>query len=491
MKILCLGNNSNDTAEKANRMAQELSLPCHGLLNKSNNSITANGVYYTNIFDLTNDEICNVAEQCTKVVMLDQSRDSYSHPNTFLHTVLLAQQLDCEWQNPNSATNISYWQDLVDDNPAFCIFPFIELLTENGKTKVCCRSTKTIKPLNNIQNWTSDHDYSELRSKIIAGEKIPEYCRHCYREEDLGIISARKFETVEWANRLDLKNIDDLLEISKPAYYEVRASNTCNLQCRTCTPEYSHLLKQEYEILGLDFHKVPDHFSNFDFVDLANIEKIYISGGEPTAQVEFFDFLDRCINSGQTDFEVMINTNANKFSKKFLTQIEQFSNLQFIVSVDGYSKLNHYIRWPSIWDDTVDNIKSIIQRHQVTVNSVLSIYNIAEYSDLLEFIEKQFPTARVHAQIAISNNNRLTPLNHPNPKLVMARLENIKKLKCYQNDMMLASVIDSIITHYQTAYEFNPNLWKDFLRFNDLLDTSRNVKLANYIPELENYRHLS
>lgn len=488
MKILCIGNNSSDTDVKVRFLSEQSNLPCHGLLNQANKDIGQNGYYYTNIFDLSNDEIIDIAAQCQRVILLDQPRESYSHPNVFLQTILLAQQLECEWQNSNINADIEYWQNLVNDNPSFCIFPFIELLTENGYTKVCCRSTKTIKPLSQIVNWVDDRDYKELRSQIISGEQIADYCSHCYREESLGIISARQYETVEWANRLNLKNISDLESLSKPSYYEVRASNTCNLQCRTCVPAYSHLLEHEYRTIGLEFHKPPEHFSNFDFVDLESIEKIYISGGEPTAQVEFFDFLDRCIANQQTDFEVLINTNANKFSNKFLSQIREFSNLQFIVSLDGYDTLNHYIRWPSCWHDTVANIRSIIARHQVTINSVISIYNVVDYAKLLQYIETEFPAARIHAQFAISKDNRLSPLNHPNPELVIDQVSMIKDLKCYQNDLMLASVIDSIINHYTKNYKFDQDCFQKFLSFNDLLDKSRNVKLVDYIPELEKYR---
>ena len=60
--------------------------------------------------------------------------------------------------------------------------------------------------------------------------------------EENGIESYRQFETKEWITKLGITAIEDLDQISQPYYYELRLSNKCNLMCRGCKPQFSHLI---------------------------------------------------------------------------------------------------------------------------------------------------------------------------------------------------------------------------------------------------------
>jgi hypothetical protein len=81
--------------------------------------------------------------------------------------------------------------------------------------------------------------------------------------------------------------------------------------------------------------------------------------------------------------------------------------------------------------------------------------------------------------------------NHPNPKLVVESLTRVTQTKMYYTDARdNKSIIDTLLEHYKKNPE--PNLYwlGKFYEFNDMLDKSRNVRLADYIPELEDYRYL-
>jgi sulfatase maturation enzyme AslB (radical SAM superfamily) len=320
---------------------------------------------------------------------------------------------------------------------------------------------------------------------------MPEHCSHCYDLEKQGILSARTQETVEWANRLNLSNIDDLDNLQHPVYYEVRPGNTCNLQCRTCGPDSSNLIAQEYKKINLitDYHK--KHYLNFDFVKLENIKKLYVAGGEPTAMPEFYNFVEKCIQTKQTNFEFVVNTNGTKLSDKFKKQLKEFSNFQFIISIDGLGELNHYIRWPSKWETIVDNVKYLKeQNYPVSFNTTVSIYNIFQLYDLLAFFDKEFPGILIHTTFASANTNELSALNFPNRNLIIDNLMGVQKLKCYHNNPLLQSFIDGVIMYYSKDYSLDLEKLKAFFEFNDKLDQSRNIKLVDYIPELEAARKL-
>lgn len=499
MKTLCLGNNTEETDIRTRQLAKDNQEEYHGLLSELDGLIlntTQPGWYHSSVYDIEPGRLVELASEFDSVIMLDQPREQYSHPTAFYRTVAFIKNLpNGKFLDPSYAVNIDFFENLVKTNKSFCIFPFIELLTNqrsDGYTTVCCRSTTPVAHVSDITDWKTNKNYKKLRDKMIDGTKIPEHCATCYALEDKGILSAREYETVEWANRLNLTSLSDLEQITHPAYYEIRPSNVCNLQCRMCGPISSHLIAREYKKLNLIPEVVPVEHSDFSMINFTNLKKLYVAGGEPTAMPEFYNFLDRCIENKQTDFEFAVNTNATKFSDRFKKQLKHFSNLQFIISLEGAGALNHYIRWPSDWDNIVENMHYLRKHnHVISTNTTVSIYNVTRLYKLLKFFDNEFPDMLVHVSSCSSESDRLDPFNFPDAKLALERLLPIQNLNCYHNDRLLKSYIDGIIAHYQTSPRPNINKLKLFFEFNDKLDQSRNIRLADYIPELEQARTLT
>jgi pyruvate-formate lyase-activating enzyme len=323
---------------------------------------------------------------------------------------------------------------------------------------------------------------------MLQGESVDKHCNSCYRLENMGITSARQQETVEWANRLNLQSVDDLLKVSSPAYYEIRPSNKCNLQCRMCNPNDSHLIAREYRQLGLIDSTliVEKNSTGFEIVDFISARKIYVGGGEPTIMPEFYEFLDRCIAEGHTDVEFLVNTNGTKLSERFQQQLKHFSNFHFIFSIDAFKDLNHYIRWPSDWDRIIENLHYLKQhRHSVTVNTTVSIYNIAKLHELFAFVDREFPNTLIHCQIA----DNVSPFLYPDISQALDSLHAVQSMNCYQNSPLLASSIDGYVRQFEQIQESgNQADLREFFKFNDLLDRSRNVQLEDYLPELAQHR---
>jgi sulfatase maturation enzyme AslB (radical SAM superfamily) len=498
MKILCLGNNTEDTDAKTRKLASNSLAECHGLLSELDGQpldTTQLGWYHSSVYDIEYRVLVKLAAEFDSVIMLDQPKKQYSHPDAFYKTVSLIKDLpNGKFLDPGYATDIVFFEDLVKINKSFCIFPFIELLTNqraDGYTTVCCRSNTPVAHVSELTDWKNNKSYKEIRDKMINGVRVPEHCSSCYKLEDKNILSPREQETVEWANGLNLKSLDDLKKITHPTYYEIRPSNVCNLQCRMCNPTSSHLIGKEYKKINL-ISKIPSkERSDFSIVNFNNLKKLYIAGGEPTAMPEFYEFLDHCIQQKQTDFEFLINTNATKLNNRFKKQLKNFSNLQFVVSLDGAGPLHHYIRWPSQWDTIVENMQYLRKNnHIISTNTTVSIYNVVGLHKLLKFFDDEFPGMLVHVQSCVSNDDMLNPFNFPNTKLALEQLLPIQNLNCYRNDRLLKSYIDGIIAHYQANTEADLEKLKLFFEFNDKLDQSRNIRLADYIPELEQARTL-
>jgi pyruvate-formate lyase-activating enzyme len=502
MKILCLGNNTEDTDIKTRALALAESVDCHGLLsdldtNVALTDISRSGYYHTSVYDIEYGKLFKFAQQFDKVIVLDQPREQYSHPDAFLKTIQLSNQIkqyvEVVLLDPSHEHNINFFENLVKTNKSFCIFPFIELLTNqrtDGQTTVCCRSTTPVAKLSEIKSFKTDKNYKIIRDKMLNGIPVPEHCSVCYNIEAQNILSAREQETVEWANRLNLTSLDDLDSIEHPAYYEIRPSNVCNLQCRMCSPSSSQLIAKEYKRINLIETLPPSERSNFDIINFTNLKKLYVAGGEPTAMPEFYEFLDRCIKENKS-FEFLVNTNATKISDKFKKQLKLLPHIQFIVSVEGIGDLNHYIRWPSNWNTIVENMKYLVNNHhKITTNTTVSIYNVTRLYELFKWFDDEFPGMLVHAQLARSKNDILSALRFPNTEFALASLLPIQQLNCYNNDKLLKSLIDGLIAHYRRAPIIDQEQLKLFFEFNNKLDKSRNILLKDYIPELEQERKL-
>jgi pyruvate-formate lyase-activating enzyme len=496
-KILCIGNNTQDTDVKTREIAQAEKQVCHGLLSELHkpldpNDYSQNGYYHSSVYDIEVGTLMELCEKFDQVILLDQPKSQWTHPDAFYQTIKLLNGVGVPvtFLNPDYRQSIDYFENLVQKNKSFCIFPFIELLVNFDHTTVCCRSNTPITHINKLKNFATDQNYNQIRNKMISGELVPEHCSSCYRLEDKGIISARMQETVEWANRLDLNTIHDLKKIVEPVYYEVRADNKCNLQCRTCSPDNSHLIEKEYKKLGLSVNNnTKKHSTGFDIVRFDQLKKLYIAGGEPTLLADFYQFIDTCIREQHTDFELLVNTNGTKLSNRFKNQLKNFSNFQFIFSIDGVDQLNHYIRWPASWSNIVDNWHYLRQQgHKVIVNTTVSIYNIAFLDQIFKFVDSEFPGTLVHCQI-VDSPDMLSPFLYPYPESVLESLYRVSELNCFKNDHLFASSINGYIKYFESCPLPNIPMLTKFFEFNDKLDQSRQVQLENYLPELDNYRN--
>jgi len=499
-RVLCLGNNTEDTDVKTRAMAAAAQVDCHGLLSDLDGTVTVDsmqgsGYYHTSVYDIEYGKLIELSNHFDTVIVLDQPRAQYSHADAFYKTIRLAREIRSRTQvillDPMYETDIDFFENVVQTNPSFCIFPFIELLTnqrDDGQTTVCCRSSTPITHVDQIQDFATDQNYKIIRDKMLQGVPIPEHCSTCYALEDKNIRSARQQETVEWANRLGLSSFDDLEKITNPAYYEIRPGNICNLQCRMCGPGSSQLIGKEYRRLNLISQLPPPQRSDFDIVDFTNLKKLYVAGGEPTAMPKFYDFLDRCIAEDRV-FEFQVNTNGTKLNNRFKKQLKRLPHMQFTVSIDGFDQLNHYIRWPSEWTRIVENVQYLVDHgHTVNFNTTVSIYNVIGLCELFAWFDQAFPGRLVHASLVRSKNDMLSAFIFPHARLAKDRLLPIQQLKCYKNDGLLKSTIDGLISHYDTNPVADQEKLTQFFEFNNKLDQSRNIQLVDYIPELAKHK---
>jgi sulfatase maturation enzyme AslB (radical SAM superfamily) len=377
-------------------------------------------------------------------------------------------------------------------NKAFCIMPFIHIhVSEKNDLKLCCLAQDDVKlkPYTDEFDFVADPDFQEIRTKLLAGERIP-HCQNCYTYEDGGAESSRIRDTKEWIKKLNIESVEQL--VPELVYYDIRNDNLCNLSCRMCNPQFSSQLVKEYKALGWFWDEdEPRSFGFNNVVDMATVKKIYVAGGEPSLMPEFRKFLKRAIEAGRTDIEIRMSTNATNLNREYCELLGHFPNLDIICSIDGYDQVNKYIRWPADWATITENIHELCKiTPRVAFNVTVSIWNIARLNELIRFFDANF-----ERPVILLNQVMHPPWQRfeafPDKAKALADLERIKMTKSYRTDRYagLRAKVDYFI---KGVYESEVNLddLKKFFEYNDALDNSRGVKLADYIPELEAARSL-
>ena len=500
MKILFIGNETVDTDYRVTYFAKSNKTINHGLVKLQNKFET--GYYHTSAVDLQPGDIVRLANEFDEIKLLDQAISTYPNFKSFVTTIRLFYDLESagikvDYRKNKNAQKFLFWKKfLTSENKSFCFHPFIAVITGDGgsSTTICPKTSIPIKNMKDIVDWNTDKDYLLYRTAMLEGKMLPATCSDCYDRENEGQESTRQFETLEWALRLDVASPEDFLNFSHPRFYELRPNNKCNVMCRTCDNARSNLIDKEWKKINLPLIPTSINFGNdFDHVDFTQADRIYVAGGEPTVMPEFYEFLRKCIKIGKTDFELQIGTNGMKYSDTLLKLLQNFPHVNFATSFDGYGKVNDYIRWLTNWDTIVSNSHKILNLgHQLSLQTVISMYSITRLHELCEFFDNEFPQSSLLVQVGNSPGGIFLPNNHPRPDLVVSSMKRCKQTKVYySNGRSVKSQIDLLIDYYSSpSYKVDVQKLKKFYEYNDKLDLARGVKLQDYIPELAEARHI-
>ena len=311
----------------------------------------------------------------------------------------------------------------------FCPLPFISYHTDVGKQrKLCCISNIAI----------TDSRLNKIRTDILNDQEVLE-CEVCYKKENLKLISRRQQQLKDWLTHADIlfeainnhKNDNTIDYVD----YDLRYSNLCNLECQTCnaTDSSSIALAQGNLVPFLQYE--PELKIN------KSAKRIYFAGGEPFLIKSFSRILDSLENR---DCELLINTNATKLTDHMLTALDKFNNISFIVSIDGFGKLNDQIRKNSCWEEIENNLEILANRYggynKILVNTVVQKDNVNHLLDLGNWIvRKQITLWRLslltkpekfHFSNCTNINVSTNLLELP---IIRSNIENLKVLQYIKN----------------------------------------------------------
>jgi len=232
----------------------------------------------------------------------------------------------------------------------------------------------------------------EMRKQMMA-EQRPDVCKQCYAVDDSGGYSYREWAMKQWGHlREGLESEtspDGGISRFRMLYMDVRPSNLCNLQCRTCSPFFSSAIAAELRrnndpgysgpvLIKADGNGTRPYMSQLmDHLD--HVEEVYFAGGEPLLMDEHRVILEELVRRGKTDVVIRYSTNMSVLDRKHVIDLwKRFRTVKVVASIDSWGERSEYIRLGSDWGKIHDNML-VVRRDApnvfLTINSVISVFN--------------------------------------------------------------------------------------------------------------------
>lgn len=250
-----------------------------------------------------------------------------------------------------------------------------------------------------------------IRQQLLAGER-PAGCGECAAMEQHNKVSGRQKQLLKvgvrveqfektlasspWLNTFAAQHSDQL-----PQDWQIDLGNYCNSSCVFCDPQSSSRIAQEYMRLNLicdlppanwtDDAKLVDQFVA-TLAQSSHIQYLHFIGGETVITPAFKTILRALVQAGLNRAATIgFTTNLTVWDVEVVDLLKQFHGVNLGMSVESFTIVNDYVRWPSKLPVVLENLDRwqelaaqqgwLLQLRTTptlfTVGSLLSIYDYA------------------------------------------------------------------------------------------------------------------
>ena len=333
----------------------------------------------------------------------------------------------------------------------FCVLPWYS--SELPANTPCC-----LLPQNTNIN--------QLKNDLLAGIKSPA-CSKCWTIESIGQKSRRQLENEFLDYKLDrdlhLIRHDCATTQVKPVVYQITTSNLCNQACVSCGSLASSKWAEVERKMGVTPINLTEINLKEADINYSSARRISLLGGEPFFDPTTFTILEKLVEHKNTDCFISIITNGSiNLKQTRLDLLSKFTDLNICISVDGFSPVFEYLRWPTKWDQV---IKNIADYQKITKNISIS-YTI---SSLNIFYHDQ--TVNWFTQQGLRYNHNI--VTYPNWLSLTAMPVELKELL---SENSFAAPWVSI-----TGAEISLVEYKNKIHAQDL---AKHIDIKNYLPEI-------
>lgn len=409
---------------------------------------------------------------------------------------------------------------------AFCVLPWTHSFVNlGGEYQVCCTSEEyhrgirdsngnifTIKDKPSLDEIMNSDFMKKIRLQMLDGE-FPRICSRCVVSENNDGISRRNVENSKLQQfvpvLIENTQIDGSIPLDiKSADY--RLGNLCNLQCRMCNPRSTktwindwNKVKAEPEQLA---PKDVAHYSSYDWINdeytvqemeskLQGLEQIHFAGGEPLIAPRMTELLQKCIDSGYAkNILLTYNTNITQLPKSVLALWKEFKTVRLFCSIDGFGKVNEYIRFPSKWSVIDKNLRYLDENaqelniSQILLSTTVQAHNVLNLDQLYGYL-KQFKNIvpamnliNLYSPLYLSTQLLPTAVKKLAAERLLAFKPELYKI-IPPNDHYLVENIDDII-NFMMGNNYHERYWKAFTDYNGKVDELKSLSFQECIPEL-------
>jgi organic radical activating enzyme len=411
---------------------------------------------------------------------------------------------------------------------SFCVLPWIHsFVNSNGNYQVCCTSEEHHLAITddngnffNIKNRPTQLEIMNSKfmknlRKDMLESKWNKICTRCLVGELTDGVSRRQIENKNFQNIIEeIKSNtteDGSIQNVKYKSIDYRLGNLCNLQCRMCGPHSSSAWIKDWNKIKPKDGKLDKRrnlkIENYDWIEkdylleefqnkLEHCEYLHFAGGEPLITPQMSKMLKYCIDKNfSKNIELTYNTNLTKLPESVLELWKYFKGVKLLCSVDGFNKVNDYIRHPSKWevfDRNLTFLDSNAEKYnikEILLSTTVQIYNILDLPNLYEYIKK--------FKVVIPALN-LVNLHHPRYLQTTVLPENVKIIAKICLEDYYVNLKSNLPDHYMyladnllQAINFmnnqeNKDQLKIFFEINERMDQLKGVSLKEEIPELYN-----
>lgn len=307
----------------------------------------------------------------------------------------------------------------------FCALPFGHFfLSEEGKSYPCCYALETgavnqddegreirVRSSADIGTAWNSPTQRKLRRQLVAGE-APTACQRCSDFETHGLLSLRQVANHDFANEIAPALAAMDAEGAMPVRFfsvDLRLGNLCNLRCQMCSPVSSrkmvHDLTKIYpaaeadfqRMAAIDWHKDPALLAAI-LGSTGGLRELHFAGGEPFLIPEVFALVARLAEQPRArEIRLSFNSNGTHLPENLLALFPKFRGVRLLLSCDGPSKVNDYIRFPSRYDQLTKNFQRVHQNLgnwniiQACFNVTVQMHNIFHLPAFLAHLAQAYP----------------------------------------------------------------------------------------------------
>lgn len=298
-----------------------------------------------------------------------------------------------------------------------------------------------------------------------------------------------------------------------PSSLDIRFGNLCNQKCVMCNPTFSNLWYEEHfdyfktnsfgqstqitvtkdaktgkwiEPNELQWFEDPRWWPKFEQM-MPHLRHIYITGGEPMVTPAHDVMLDKLIESGHAkDIWLEYDTNASTVNDKIAKRWSHFKKVHIRASMDSIGAEYELIRFGGKWEKFQANIKKLKQYEKDSNGKVLLLsastcfqiptcYSIIETEEWCKSVGVNF-----HLRFLEGPERLAVSTLSDKSKLELLEYYTLNKEGSNKADM----IINYLKNHSGPKWH-KPNKVKEFLKFMDYLDGTRNTNWRQVFPKID------